>query len=105
MKYLILSTILLFSIPTLSQANEILILGASWCNPCKQLREFIKNSKNIPDSYTKIEYLDIEKHPETKEALNVTSVPTSFIYNDGKLVARKTGFTTKTYLKWIKNNQ
>ena len=107
MKYIILSTILLLSITGKTCAdNQLMIFGAAWCGPCQSLKKFIKESPDsFPDSYIKIEYLDIDKFPDVASKLNIKSLPTSIIYKDGKLKSRKIGFQKTDYINWIQNNK
>ena len=101
MKYL-LCILFLLSSTTLS-ANELIIVHAEWCNPCKSLKRFIEQEKqNIKYD---IFYVNFDKEKELAQQLNVTKVPTSFIFDDnGKLISKKVGFDS-SYRKWLEENE
>lgn len=106
MKYLLLSIIAVLLLSPIALAEkELLIIGASWCKPCSQLRNFIKNSADkIPAKYKKIEYLDIDKFSDVAKQLGVKSVPSSFIYEDSVIKSKKVGFSQKDYENWLEKN-
>jgi len=47
--------------------------------------------------------LNSEQYPNTSSALNVRGIPALFFFNNGKLVAQKTGAMAETDItKWVK---
>lgn len=78
------------SLSEISNANYILKLGASWCNPCKLLDTFLMkdsiqdlvNSKNI-DIY-KID-VDNEEFDKFIEEQNILSIPVMLFYKNNEL--------------------
>jgi thioredoxin 1 len=54
----------------------IVVYGASWCGPCKLVKETLSKSGL---SY---KLIDIEQHPNKAAEAGVRGVPTTIIYND-----------------------
>ena len=85
-----------------SNEKSILILSASWCNPCKVLAKTVNalqdKAPNIGDKITKI---DIEEYPELAEHLSVQSVPTVYYLGDGKPVVKKGIQTEAELCNWL----
>lgn len=71
---------------------------AEWCGPCKMLgpvlEEFDLNVIKI----------DVDKHNELAIKNGVMSVPTVFIYKDGKVVDKFIGFRSKEDIEKIIEN-
>jgi thioredoxin-like negative regulator of GroEL len=103
MKYLQTLLLLIFLIPTAQlQAKDLIVFGASWCGPCVQLKNFIKNNPKLVSEYD-IQLLDIDKHTEMKKKLDIKSVPTSIIFDDdGNPVSKMIGYDSASYLQWLK---
>lgn len=103
MKYLMFAVIFFSSISSL-EAKELLIVGADWCKYCSKLKTYIANNPEPLKNYT-VEYLDIDKYPELKFQLNIQSYPTSFIFEDKKIISSLQGFNHKTFTEWLKENE
>lgn len=58
---------------------------ATWCGPCKMVSPLIEK---LDTQYSDIKFfkLDIEAVPEIASELEVSTVPTFILYNDGKVV-------------------
>lgn len=84
-------------------AKDLIIVGATWCNPCVQLKKFIESNKN--ELKFKIEHIDIDRNKELAKKLNVSKIPASFIFDDnGKLQSKKIGYDS-SYYGWLKENE
>ena len=69
--------------------NIILQASASWCNPCKEAKRYIKS---IGAEY-KVSYIDVEENEALVSLYKIKNVPTFILLNvDGKEVERFTGF-------------
>jgi|688.fasta_scaffold215393_3 thioredoxin 1 len=69
---------------------ELIKFGATWCAPCKNLDEIIKNVLNVKTSVIYISY-DSDSNPEEFIKNNIISVPTVIIKNNEKEVERFVG--------------
>jgi thioredoxin 1 len=67
---------------------------AVWCGPCKQISPIVdKLSVDFQGQLT-VGKLDADQNRDTVEKLGVRSIPTLFLYKDGKIVERLTGMQT-----------
>jgi len=85
--------------------EELIVVGAEWCHFCVQLKEYIKKNPKIIEKYNKVQYIDIDEHPEIIQELNTTTYPTSFIFRKNKLISKKQGFSPNSYIEWLKKNE
>jgi thioredoxin-like negative regulator of GroEL len=100
---LLLTLIFLLS-ASVASAKDLIIVGATWCSPCMQLKNFIKSNEN--QIKFNIVQIDIDKDKETARKLKVTKVPSSFIFDDdGKLLSKKIGYSSSSYKKWLEANE
>lgn len=64
---------------------------ADWCGPCKMqgpiLEQFSKQNPTV-----KIVKVNVDVHSDLAEKFGVMSIPTLFVYQDGKEVYKKPGF-------------
>lgn len=61
---------------------DLVVYGAAWCNPCKQLKRHL-DKINVPYSYIDVQ----ENNPH-----NFRNVPTVTLENNGKIVDSFVGF-------------
>lgn len=69
--------------------TSIVQFGASWCQPCKQLRptvEALAQGVQVP-----FRYVDIEEHQELASHYGVRALPTVVLLKDGQERARING--------------
>lgn len=67
---------------------------ADWCGICKRSEKiFAVAEKEFPE--IKFCFVDIEKDKELTEKFSVRGVPTTLVFKNGGLSARKTGALTK----------
>ena len=70
---------------------------ATWCGPCKAvapvLDELADELKDV-----KVVKVDVDAEPELARSHRVMSIPTFFLYKDGKSIKRESGGRTKDEL-------
>jgi len=71
---------------------------AVWCNPCKMIAPILEEIAVDYESKLKILKLDVDQNPATAAKYGVRGIPTLMLYKNGKIVATKAGYLTKTQL-------
>ena len=68
---------------------------AEWCGPCRQLGPVLEEvSKELGDTL-KICKMNVDEAPETATQYGIRSIPTMFLFKDGKQVDVKVGFNSQ----------
>ena len=78
---------------------------AEWCGPCRMLGPFLEQlSDEISD--VEIYKVNVDNDRELAMEYQVASIPTMFLFKDGKIIDKKMGFLPKDVLKsWIESNK
>jgi thioredoxin 1 len=76
---------------SVSNKKIMLIFSASWCGPCKNLKETILKTNLEREKNVAIAYIDIDRNDEIAERFHVKSLPTQVFVElqDGRTVAEK----------------
>jgi len=82
-----------------SERPTLVDFYATWCGPCKMMHPILKDLSKEMKGKAKILKVDIDKNQKLAKKLEVKSVPTFVIYQNGKIVWRKSGGMTKAKLK------
>ncbi len=78
---------------------------ATWCGPCKMMHPVIEEiEKQYED--LKVIRIDVDQQEDLAREYKVMSIPTLFLFKDGKEVEKVIGFTPKQKLEeWIEKHQ
>ena len=71
---------------------------ADWCGPCKMLGAVLETMD------LNVIKINTDKHQELAQKYGVMSIPTVYIYKDGKEVQKFIGFKSKEEINQIINN-
>ena len=78
---------------------------AEWCKPCLQIAPALEELSEKYQGEIKIVKMDIDKNPGTPSKLGVRSIPSLFLFKDGKVISNKSGSYPKDVLDvWIKGS-
>lgn len=73
---------------------KILKFYATWCRPCKQQAEILKQLDGV-----EVESIDIEENEDLVDQYKIRSVPTVIILKEGEEIIRHVGLTQLNELK------
>ena len=78
---------------------------ATWCGPCKMISPIVEDVSNEIEDVKFIK-VDVDASNDVAASHGIMSIPTLMIFKDGKLINKKTGFTSKEDLiKFINENK
>lgn len=79
---------------------HIIIFTALWCDSCKMAKVPLEELSDIYDVYQ----VDVEKELSIVSICHVTSIPTTIIIKNNKIITKESGYRSKTYYMNILNN-
>ena len=68
---------------------------AEWCGPCKMMNPVLENL----DGSVAIAKLNVDESPDIAQRYNVRGIPTLLLFNNGELVAQRTGAASQQQVK------
>lgn len=75
---------------------------AEWCGPCRQLGPILEAVDTEMNGSVKIYKMNVDDSPETASQYGIRSIPTMFLFKDGKQVDTKVGLNTQsTITSWL----
>lgn len=90
------------------QAKGLVLIDfwAEWCGPCRQLIPVLEEVSKEMDGKVKICKMNVDESPNTAAQFGIRSIPTMFLFKDGKQIDMKVGLNSKaTLTSWIEANQ
>jgi thioredoxin len=82
-----------------SRARPVLLdCWAAWCGPCRMIAPVLDQLAAESAGLYRIAKLNVDENPQTAATLGIQSIPTLFIYKDGKQVERIVGVQPKHVL-------
>lgn len=84
---------------TASEKPVLIDFYADWCGPCKAFAPVLDNLKHELGDAVQIVKINVDKNQELSVKLNVSSIPTVMIYQNGELKWRERGAQTIQKMK------
>ena len=77
---------------------------AEWCGPCRQLGPILEAIDSEIGNDVKIYKMNVDDSPEVAGQLGIRSIPTMYLFKDGKQVDVKVGLNTQSTIQdWIES--
>jgi len=76
---------------------------AAWCGPCQMVAPVIEALAEEYDGKAKIAKLNVDENPQVSRLLNVRSIPTLMVFNNGELVETAVGARPKAQVEQLLN--
>lgn len=80
--------------------NKVVVVDffATWCNPCKMLGPVIESIAEELEGKAIVGKVDVDQASDLAEEYDVMSVPTVYIFVNGKIVDSSIGYKSKVAL-------
>ena len=78
---------------------------AEWCGPCRQLGPILVAIDDEIGNDVKIYKMNVDDSPEVAGQLGIRSIPTMYLFKDGKQIDVKVGLNSQsTITGWLTEN-
>ena len=84
-----------------SEIPVLVDFSAEWCGPCKMLAPILKELKSKVGDAVKIIKIDIDANEELANSLQIRSVPTLIVFQNGEAKWRESGVLTVVLLEGV----
>jgi thioredoxin 1 len=82
-----------------SPVPVLLDFWAEWCRPCKMLSPILDEVAGEEAGKIKLGKVNVDEEAALAEKHNVVSIPSLFIYKDGKIAAQQVGALPKVQVQ------
>lgn len=87
----------------ISKDTVLVDFFATWCGPCKMLGPVLESLASTRSS-VKIVKVDVDECESLARSYGIMSVPTLYLFKDGKVIGSKLGFASEMELQsWIES--
>ena len=74
-----------------AEGVTVVKFGAEWCAPCKQVEKILEVKQELHHVYK----VDVDELAELAGQYGIMSIPTTFVFSDGKIVEKLIGKFTE----------
>ena len=79
---------------------------AEWCGPCRQLGPVLEEVSKEMGAAVKICKMNVDEAPNTAAEYGIRSIPTMFLFKDGKRIDTKIGFNSQSAIvSWLNSHK
>ncbi len=79
---------------------------AEWCGPCRQLGPVLEEVSKEMGPSVKFCKMNVDEAPDTAAHFGIRSIPTMFLFKDGKQVDVKVGFNSQSSIvSWLNSHK
>lgn len=83
------------------QSNILVLVDfwAEWCMPCKMIAPVLEEIDSEYDGKVKIAKLNVDEESDLATRYNVVSIPTLFLFKDGKVLKQQIGAAPRSKIE------